>query len=62
MEELSTPKPGSFNSTGMKKVLVNGRYTHVTEFNKEPPHKPFNNTDFGSKDLYKETTTGTKLD
>jgi len=37
MEELSSPKAGSFNSTGMKKVLVNGRYTIMTEFNKEKP-------------------------
>jgi len=46
-----------------KKLFVNGRYTHMTEFNKEPPKPQYVTTDFGSKGLFKETTTlagGTK--
>ncbi len=60
MEDTSYART-SFNSTGLKKVLVNGRYTNQTEFNVEKPPGQYSYTDFGSKGLFKETTTGTNL-
>lgn len=51
----------SFNSTGLKKIIVNGRYTNQTEFNVEKPPGLYSTTDFGSKGLFKETSTGRNL-
>lgn len=51
----------SFNSTELKKVLVNGRYTNQTEFNVQKPPSLYSTTDFGSKGLFKETSTGRNL-
>lgn len=59
MEDTAYSK--SLNSTGLKKVLVNGRYTNMTEFNADKPPGLYSSTDFGSKGLYKETTSGLKM-
>lgn len=52
LAELMSP----MNST-TKKIVVKGKMQSLTEFNKEPPKGIYTSTDFGSKGLYKDTTT-----